>query len=394
MNGRIIGNRGGTWRGTVTPHGSVVPADGSAELAWHIAADDRWYSPEAEATLRQKWYAGFPVSETRVRIPGGDMVQRVYCVADRGGMTVMEFDNESNMPVAVAVTRSDVLTTRQPVNNPPRGIDLPAGSMVIPIGHRSTARVALSHASPAPGALPEETPFHQQVVRGWETACDIASRMTLPDHTVVAGVAKVRSNLLLGVDITDDAFIELVRLGETHHDSILEVVDVVQRRVKAEKKSSVLQWDTPHMLATAARACVLLDDEVAAGDIAAVWLRMADRDVAEPPIEVPEGVASIAWAETLLAQASPSGGQCRVLPYGIPQPWWGTSFDVKGLVADPYRTISYAVRWHGARPALLWEVSGAPGLVISGGGADAGWHTTDSSGEVLLSAPVGADAHS
>jgi hypothetical protein len=218
--------------------------------------------------------------------------------------------------------------------------------------------------------------------------------MTLPDHTVVAGVARVRSNLLLGVDISDDAFIELVRLGETHHDSILEVVDVVQRRVKAEKKSSVLQWDTPHMLATAARACVLLGDDVAAGDIAAVWLRMTDRDVAEPPIEVPEGVASVAWAETLLVQGSPSGGQCTVLPYGIPQPWWGTSFDVKGLVADPYRTISYAVRWHGARPALLWEVSGDPGLVISGGAADADWHTTDSSGEVLLSAPVGAEANS
>jgi hypothetical protein len=368
----------------------VLPADGTAELSWHIAADDRWYSPETEATLRQKWYAGFPVSETRVRIPGGDMVQRVYCVADQGGMTIMEFDNESNMPVAVAVTRSDVLTTRQPANNPPQGIDLPTTSMMIPIGHRSMARVALLHKSPAPGVLPEATPLHQQVVRGWETACDIASRMTLPDHTVVAGIARVRSNLLLGVDITEDAFIELVRLGETHHDSIMEVVDVVQRRVKAEKKSSVLQWDTPHVLATAARACVLLNDDLAAGDIAAVWSRLSDRAVAEPPIEVPEGIAAVAWAETLLVQASPSDGVCTLLPYGIPQPWWGTSFDVKGLIADPHHTLSYAVRWHGERPALLWEVSGPPGLLIQGGAADQQWHTTDASGEVLLAAPAGA----
>ena len=90
---RVIGNRGGTWRGVVTDHGSIIPSDGSTELSWHVAADDRWYSPQNEPSLRQKWYAGFPVSETRIRIPNGDMVQRVYCVADLGGMTVIEFEN-------------------------------------------------------------------------------------------------------------------------------------------------------------------------------------------------------------------------------------------------------------------------------------------------------------
>ena len=29
---RVIGNRGGTWRGVVTDHGSIIPSDGSAEL--------------------------------------------------------------------------------------------------------------------------------------------------------------------------------------------------------------------------------------------------------------------------------------------------------------------------------------------------------------------------
>jgi hypothetical protein len=239
--------------------------------------------------------------------------------------------------------------------------------------------------------LPDDVPDHQQVVRGWETACDLASRITMPDHSVVAGIARVRSDLLLGVGVTEDASIELVRLAETHRDSIVDVVEAVQRRVKAEKRAKVLQWDTPHLMASAARACVLLEDEVAANDIGSTWLRMADRDVAELPIEIPGGLESIAWAESLLAQASPSGGQCVLLPHGIPETWWGSAFEAHGLTADPYRTISFAVRWHGPRPAVLWEITGAAGLLITGGAADPSWHTTDASGEALLAAPVSAN---
>ena len=389
---RIIGNRGASWRATVTDIGTLVPSDGSGEIAWHVAGDDRWYSPAQEPTLRQKWYAGFPVCETRIRVGNGDVVQRIYSVADLGGMTVIEFENESTLPIAVAVTRSDLFTTRAPADNPPVGIDLPSHSIVIPIGHKSTARVALAHNNPTSGRLPDDTPNHQQVVRGWETACDVASRITMPDHSVVAGIARVRSELLLGVGVTQDASIELVRLAETHRDSIVDVVEAVQRRVRAEKRSRVLRWDTPHLMASAARACVLLDDEVAAGDIGSTWLRMADRDVQEIPVEIPAGLQAIAWAESLLAQASASGGHCVLLPHGIPETWWGSPFEAHGLIADPHRTISYAVRWHGPRPAVLWEVSGQAGLLLSAGRTDPEWHTTDSSGEALLAAPVGASA--
>ena len=381
MSDRIIGNRGAAWRGHVTEWGDVVPPDGPT-MSWYVAADDRWYVPHTEVTTRQKWYSGYPIAETRVRIPGGDMVQRVYCVADLGGMTIMEFENDSPMPVAVAVTRNDILTTREPSSQPPMGIELPAHSLVVPVGHKSTARAGLLHSQPHVGRLPDDTPTYQQVVRGWETACDVAGRITLPDHTIVAGVARMRSDMLLGVG-TDDAAIELVRLGEIHRDSILDVVDAVQRRLKDEKRAKVLHWSTQHVLLTAATACVKLGDETAAGDIGASWLRMADRPQQELPAEMPEGLAGIAWIEAILASGSPSGGACEILKHGIPEPWWGASFDVRALPADPYRSVSYAVRWHGARPALLWEIEGTPGIVLS----HRDWHTTDSSGEGLLPAP-------
>ncbi len=392
-SGRTIGVRSSSWRATVTPYGTVVPHDGSAQLAWAVAADDRWYEPAMEPSTRQKWYAGYPVAETRVHVPTGDIVQRVYCVADLGGITVVEFENESGMPVVVAVTRNDVLTTQPQNAQPPMGIDMPAGSITLPVGHKSTTRIGILHAHTEAGRLPDDIPNHQQVVRGWEAACDVASRIGLADHTVVARVSAVRSNLLLSPQGASGAeVIELVRLGETNHDSIVQVVNVVQKRLKEEKRAKVLQWDTQHLLATAARACVLLGEDDAASDIGAAWLRIADRPVAELPLEIPEGIAAVAWIESLLAGPSPSGGVCTVLPYGIPETWLGSPFEAHGLVADAHRTLGYAVRWHGARPALLWEVNGAPGLVLTGGAADADWNTTAASGETLLAAPVRSEA--
>ena len=386
-DGRLVGVRGARWRAVGDAHGGVAPLDGTARLDWHVAGDDRWYSPATEPSVRQRWYGGFPVAETRMRVGAGDIVQRVWCTADAGGITVVEFENETAASVAVAVTRGDILAARVLSENPPAGIDLPPGSVALPLGHRSSVRVGIAHGTPRTGLLPPDLAGHETVVRGWETACSVASRIVLDDHSIVAGVARVRCELLLGAGEKDSA-VERVRLGEVHHDAILEVVDAVQRRLRAEKRTRVLAWDTPHLLATGARACVLLGDERAAADIGSSWLRLADRPVEAPPAEMPDGVAGIAWIESILCAPSPSGGSCSLLPRGIPRAWWGAAFESHGLVADPWRTVSFAVRWHGARPALLWETSGPAGLVVTAGDAAPGWHSTEAAGETLLPAPA------
>lgn len=385
---RTIGVRGGHWRGTVDSVGTLRPDDGSSPLAWHVAGDDRWYSPAAEPTVRQKWYSGYPVVETRMRVGSGDVVARMWCVADHGGWTLLEFENETPATVAVALTRPDVVATREIASNPPMGIDLPTGSVVLPLGHRATLRVGLAHAGASAAVLPDGLASYQQVVRGWETACDVASRLVLADHSVVAEVCRARSDLLLGDDgQSSSGAIERVRLGERDPDAIFGVVDAARSVISAERRAGRLSWRTPHLLAHAARACVLLDDEIAAGDIGRAWLRLADTPVEEPPAMVPAGLDAVCWVESLLARPEPSGGRCAVLPHGIPETWWGANFEAHGLVADPFRTLSYAVRWHGARPALLWEVSGEPGILLTGGRADPDWHTVQASGEALLAEP-------
>ena len=382
---RTIGVRGAPWRARVDGRGTVIPADGSAPLEWHVAGEERWFSPASESTVRQTWIGGTPVCETRLRVGGGDVVQRVWCTADHGGLTMVEFENESPASVAVALTRGDLLTAHPVQAGGPRGIDLPAGSIVLPLAHRSTTRAAISHSGVS-GPLPDGIAGHRQVVSGWETACAAASRVVVPDPVLAASFVAARCTALLGDGVTDPA--DTVRLGDTHRDSVIGLVDHVQTRLKAEKRARVLRWDTRHLLAASARAAVILGDETAAGDIGAAWLRLADRPCEPLPPSPPEGQRVVAWTESVLAAGSPAGGSCTVLPVGVPEGWEGASLEAHGLVADPVRTLSFAVRWHATRPALLWEVTGPAGLVLEGGAGNESWHSTAASGETLLG-PVG-----
>ena len=106
--------------------------------------------------MRQRHLHGAPVAETRLRIPGGDAIHRVWTVADGGGCTLVEVANDSPLPIACAFTRRDVLTNRPPAAVPIEGIDLPGGD------HRRRAdrpphvgdRRAGRTTAVAPGTLP------------------------------------------------------------------------------------------------------------------------------------------------------------------------------------------------------------------------------------------------
>jgi hypothetical protein len=69
---------------------------------------------------------------------------------------------------------------------------------------------------------------------------------------------------------------------------------------------------------------------------------------------------------------------------GLPADWRGRDFEVHDAPTRAGR-VSYAVRWHGARPALLWEVvDPAAGVVIRAPALDPAWSTTAPTGETLL----------
>jgi hypothetical protein len=56
-------------------------------------------------------------------------------------------------------------------------------------------------------------------------------------------------------------------------------------------------------------------------------------------------------------------------------------------------SLSFALRWHGARPALLWEVEGDRSFTMTCSAIDASWSTSEQRGEVLLEAPIMDHVH-
>ncbi len=385
------GVTGGRWRATVTPWGAIEPWDGSAPLDWHVAADDRWHTPRYEAAVRQKRLGGTAVVETRLRIPEGDAVHRVYSVADQGGLTVVEVENASSLPIAVAFTRGDLLTALPPTA-PIQGIALPAGSIAVPVGHKATAVVALPHDGRGAGTLPDGLPTATSVVRGWTATAERASRLLLPDAPVGPRVVGIRCELLLcgpaHPDTDPIAFLlgvgDLVRMGDAAEPWLPDVAHALEIAAKGSERG----WS----LAAAIDASAILLHRV--GDARALRdldeLRQRAVQSVTLAAEAPDEPARlVAWTERRLAGPSATGG--HLLPGGLPDGWAGTNFEVYGLPTGPASTVSFAVRWHGARPAVLWEQSGDP-VALAAPMVAPEWSSTEASGEALWPAPPGLEA--
>ena len=393
---------GGTWRATVTPWGAIEPWDGSAVIDWHVAADDRWHSPKNEASIRQSRLDGTPVVETKLRIPSGDAIHRVYSAAVDGGCTVIEITNDSPLPIAVAFTRADLLSPRPPTDVPIEGIDLPADSITFPIGHRATIAVALSHRSGVT-AMPQVPPF-AQIVRGWTAQVQVAGQLELPDQSWTDSVSAARSELLLvgpGTGDLAERVLGLGQLGRLHEPADNLTVDMVttveQLLRQARNAGGIVTAVEMRALWSAARFFHGAGERRAVDDtlVAISRLRVAEHapSLASPAVvsgdpthelgaELRSPARVIDWVESWIAQIT-GQDSAMLIPQGFPSTWLGVNFDVQGLPVGLASTVSFAIRWHGDRPAVLWECAGQR-CALSG---PDGWSTVEMSGEALWTAP-------
>ena len=405
----VLGIRAGGWNAIVNERGSVRLNDGSQVLDWHIAADDRWHDPSTEPSVRQTRRAGVPVVETRLRIPGGDAIQRVYAVADAGGLVVIEITNESTLPIAVAFTRPDLISSRTPSPRGAKGIELPTGSVVFPVAHGSTLRVALrAPNNDVANVDVERLPSFEQLQKGWLKSVEQAGYVIVPEGAVAPLVARLRSDALIlsgheiedwatgaGGDCANDpvAYIltlqELLRMGEKltgdsaqiRVDHAARLAQSVETLLKENKKSSILPWDVERALFAAQFVFSRMGENRAADDVSAAQLRMSS--AAEPPNVMPADIRAIAWVEEKMV-AVQRDGSVQVFGRGIPRLWLGANLECHRVAAGPLHTVSFGIRWHGEKPALLWEVSGPAGVKLDAGICDPTWSTVESTGETLL----------
>jgi len=395
-----IGVLGRDWRATVTPWGAVQQWDDLGTLDWFIAADDRWYVPADEPTVRQSLVEGTPVVETRVRIPNGDAVMRVFAIADHGGLAVIEVENDSPMPIAVAFAGVPVLSLRPATDMPIQGIDLPADTVAFPVGHRATITVAIAHDPTTAAAVARQLPATLatalQVSRGWLGAAERASRLLLPDTTMASCVVRDRCQLMLDgppdpakepVDFLL-AVSELVRMGSVAEAWMPEIVDAVA--------SLVDHRDDPLLagaLDAAERVSRAADEQRAVKDLRKIRPKLLATSGVDSGATSATAVlampTSIAGIRDIVALERSIANGTDLFPAGVPAAWLGQNFEVYGVPAGPDAEVSFALRWHGERPAVLWECTGQP-VTLTSSGAAPGWRTTERTGETLWPAPAGA----
>ena len=126
-----------------------------------------------------------------------------------------------------------------------------------------------------------------------------------------------------------------------------------------------------------------------------VWPEQVDPD--HPDRAVGRGhdpVAGAAWlrfVRDVLVREDDADG--LALCSWLPEAWRGQGFEVHHA-PTAHGSMSYAVRWHGDRPALLWEREPGPSgavasVTLRAPGLDPAWSTCEPRGEALL-APAAA----
>ena len=400
---RAVGVRGAAWSAGVSAWGDLFVED-QERLRWFIAADDRWYRPSRETTVRQREVSGVPVIETRIKVPGGDAVQRVYGVANFGGAIVVEIYNDSSLPFAVAFDRGDISTMREPSPTGVQGIDLPADSVVFPVGHHATMRAAIlingDSRQISAGEL-ESLPSFEQVERGWLAALQISSRVDVPDLSWSSVLTSQRCKVLLSnsAELAESSDINLlvdllldraerVRLGDKPAQWVDEVAVATERILKQCAKTQSVQWFEERALLGAGMVLNRAGESRGLQDFVSVWSRLAEAgrisDLALASPEIAGTVRQIAWIESQLV-AQRRDGVIEICPCGIDKSWLGVNFECHKLLASPEHVISYAVRWHGEKPALLWEIDGPVGAKVAASAIDRTFSSTEMRGETLLS---------
>jgi len=513
-----VGNLDSSVRALVDPAGLVAVAGRGWSLDWWIGAEDRWHVPAREVAVRQALVGSSPVVETRVRVPSGDAVQRVYGALGPTGedVLVVEVHNDTKVPFAVAlairpydlagdggiaVVELDGATVRvdgEPAVVLPRspgrialsnaeGGDaadivfagdaepvradaarcpdgLANGAFLFPLAHTATLRVVLP-LSPGSSRDPGSLPSADQVASGWGVHSRRAARFEVPNRKLREAVHASTRFLLLGAPTASGpisaasrrldpgqnssrgqgevaAALDLMGLADEAAVSLLADPGGTLRTERPGGALHALGW---HWALTrdvdAAKAAVPLvaalvpalarstdPTDAARGRVALPLVAdlldgageargAADvRAIADPAAAAVPASESV--IEELLASASPTwawrtgddGHDLRrnaqllgavrhllvqevdgglALSPVVPEAWLGQGWELHDAPTAEGR-LSYAVRWHGDRPALLWELDphpGRPPARLTVPGLDADWSTTEARGEALL-APV------
>ncbi|HEX6312175.1 MAG TPA: hypothetical protein VF152_11180 [Acidimicrobiia bacterium] len=332
-------------------------------LDWWIGGEDRRHVPGEEASLRQRRPGVAPVVETALRVPSGDAVERVYGAGGRADLVVVEIENASPVPFAAGLvvrgrpgraapaTRvagnwlsigggRAVLLPRPPLRRETGDAD----AFVYPVAHRTRLRFAVV-LEPGPD-VPDDLgpiPGVVDVARSWDAHLSRGMRIDVADAGFRQAVDRARADLLLAPpDAVGAAALEDWGFDAEFGRAWARLSYRARRRARRRPRGG--GW-------AEVRAC--RDD----GDAARFLLAL----------------------RALLVRDA--GGGDLELVTELPREWLGQDLEVHDAPTRRGR-VSFAVRWHGERPALLWQSEGPGGLRAPG--LDPAWSADRPEGEALL----------
>jgi hypothetical protein len=404
-----LGVLGSSAQALVDAHGAIRPDGGHWQLDWWIGADDRWHVPARETAVRQSLLGAAPVVETSMRVPGGDAVHRAYGVGGPAGLVAVEIENASAAPFVAALVLqpaprgrlrdvgargSWVTVEGRPSLRMPRPATRWAagfgGDAFDTVSSGRAERRAFTHA-PRLGMRLEVAFLHPVAHR---TRLRLALAVGRPDRSV--DLDSVDLSLLPTTNVAAAGWAAHLRRGmqveppdprlrqavEASRAALLLAADAAGRP-RAEDVAALEDWGFDAEAATAWRRLGIRERRRAGRRIPdpepwkTIEARLAE---ASPTFTWTDGPSPFLQAVRDLLARPGADGSVSLLPT-LPAAWRGQTVDVRDAPTRAGR-VSYSVRWHGSRPALLWECEQAVHLRVPG--LDPTWSTTEQRGEALL----------
>ena len=363
-SGVPLGTLAGDAPSYVSDDGSVLRPDG-IHASWLVIGEDQLHDPADAPTRRQRDDGA--VVDTAIRVHAGDFNASVFAVP---GSTVIEFSNGGEAAVAVGLVIEgslDAVTwardpaqmatgpTRAAVralvaehrtmafSSEPNERRATASALVWPLAHGASLRIALGD----PAGLDHDP---ASVRRAWAQRLRSGLRVDIDDRNLQDAIDRARIAILAESSIAD---------GEIVH--ALEGWGFDAEAARA--------WDRLGFRArrTARRR----------GDPRTAWARLTTAQTERPSATLLNAMRDLVVTEERAGVA--------IVPE-FPTAWLGLALAVHDVPLNR-GLLSFALRWHGRRPALLWELSEPMALRCPA--LAPGWSTTERSGETLFAEPPG-----
>ena len=451
--------------------GTVALLDAAWRFGWAVGVGEHWHVAATEVAVRSRLVDDMPVVATAMRVPGGDVVQRAAAVRDASGRAVvLEFVNETQVPVSLALAVSGSIATARV-----RGSSLladgrvaleldraPGGAVAVDDGNvweavrhgppagdceaRSRSKLAAAamllplatgvplRATVPVGGGPVRMRLPEQVAAGWLAVVGRAASVELPDEAAERAWRRgIAASILAagdtGVGAAARAAVVLDRVGlpdeadrarelflRVAEGLSLSAVDAVNglralssRRLRSGRVSGLDEWAGPLAAAAGSELDAFILERVAAvleveaPPAARDARRLLDMAASQPAARRPAagggdlaaavrdaisfGGDGLAGIEALLDCLVVESADHLVVAPALPDEWRGAPLDVRDM-ATRHGLLSFSVRWHGTRPALLWDLQPLSGHTPASAtlrcGLDDSWSSNALAGEALL----------